>query len=64
MIRVRLYDSPNCRRYQRMRELILEQARQLNIEIDPIEIGDAESLSRINPLSLPCLYITVGDIFF
>ncbi len=57
MIRVKLYGSPNCRRYRRMRELILEQAQRLGIQFDLVEIGDTESLSRINPLSLPCLYI-------
>lgn len=57
MIQVKLFGSPTCRRYRRMRELILEQAQRLGIQIDLIEIGDAESLSRINPLSLPCLHI-------
>ncbi len=56
---VKLFGTPACRRYQRMRELILAEAQRLGVEIELTEIGDTESLSKINPLSLPRLY--VGD---
>ncbi len=59
MIEVRLMGTPNCHRYQRMRDLILAEAKKLGVEIQLTEIGDTESLSKINPLSLPRLYI--GD---
>lgn len=59
MKRVTLYGTPSCRRYQRMRDLILTEAQKLGVEIDLTEIGDTENLSKINPLSLPSLY--VGD---
>jgi hypothetical protein len=42
-----------------MRDLILVEAEKLGVEIDLTKFGDTESLSKINPLSLPRLY--VGD---
>lgn len=59
MIEVRLMGTPACRRYQRMRDLILAEAQKLGAEIYLTEIGDTESLSQVNPLSLPRIY--VGD---
>lgn len=59
MIEVRLMGTPACRRYQRMRELVLAEAKKLGAEIHLTEVGDTASLSQINPLSLPRLYI--GD---
>lgn len=59
MKRVTLYGTPSCRRYQRMRDSVLTEAQKLGVEIHLTEIGDTESLSKINPLSLPRLY--VGD---
>lgn len=59
MIQVTLYGTPSCRRYQKMRDAILVEAEKLGAQIQLIEIGDIESLSKINPLSLPRLY--VGD---
>lgn len=59
MIPVKLIGTPACRRYQRMRDLILIEAEKLGVDIQITEVGDTESLSKINPLSLPHLY--VGD---
>lgn len=59
MFTVTLYGTPSCRRYRKMRAVILAEAQKLGVEIQLTEIGDAESLSKINPLSLPRLYI--GD---
>jgi hypothetical protein len=59
MIEVRLMGTPTCRRYQRMRDLILAEAKKLGAQIHLTEIGDTESLSQVNPLSLPRIY--VGD---
>jgi hypothetical protein len=59
MIDVRLMGTPACRRYQRMRELILVEAQKLGAEIRLTEISDTESLSQVNPLNLPRIY--VGD---
>lgn len=57
MIEVRLMGTPSCRRYQRMRVMVLAEAEKLGAEIHLTEVGDTESLSKINPLSLPRLYI-------
>ncbi len=56
---VKLVGSPACRRYQRMRASVIEEAERLKLVIQVEEIGDTEALSRFNPLSLPRLYI--GD---
>lgn len=39
--------------------MVLAEAEKLGAQIHLIEISDTESLSKINPLSLPRLYI--GD---
>jgi hypothetical protein len=57
MVTVTLYGTPACRRYQRMRELVLNASEKAGLSIDLKEIGDTESLSRINPLSLPRMHI-------
>jgi hypothetical protein len=59
MFNVTLYGTPSCRRYQKMRNVILAEAQKLGTEIQLVEVGDTGSLSKINPLSLPRLY--VGD---
>ena len=40
-----------------MRDLVIAGAGRLKITIRMEEIGDVERLSKINPLSLPRLYI-------
>ena len=57
MITIKLFGTPACRRYQRMRESIIHEAERLGILVEIHEIGDTENLSKINPLSLPRLYI-------
>lgn len=57
MILVTLYGTPSCRRYQRMREMVIHASQRLGVPIELQEIGDTGSLSQINPLSLPRLYI-------
>ena len=59
-IPVKLVGSPACRRYQKMRASVLEGAERLKLAIQIREVVDTESLSKLNPLSLPRLYI--GDI--
>ncbi len=60
MVMVTLYGTPDCRRYQKMRELVVNASEKTGIPIELKEIGDTESLSRINPLSLPRLHIGEG----
>ncbi len=57
MVTVTLLGTPACRRYQRMRDMVFTQAKKLEVSIELKEIGDMESLSKINPLSLPHLYV-------
>jgi len=44
-----------------MREVVIAEAERLGIAIQLEENGDAEQLSKFNPLSLPRLYIA-GDL--
>ena len=60
MISVKLIGSPTCRRYQKMRASVIEEAERQKLAIQVEEVGDTETLSKFNPLSLPRLYI--GDI--
>ena len=59
MIKVKLMGTPSCRRYQRLRELVVRKAERLNVPIQLDEESDTGQLSQIKPLSLPRLYI--GD---
>ena len=60
MIPVKLIGTPTCRRYQKMRASVLEEAERQKLAIQVEEVGDMETLSKFNPLSLPRLYI--GDV--
>jgi hypothetical protein len=53
MIRAQLIGSPTCRRYQRMREILMAAAIRLDIPVDLNEINDTQRLMQFNPLSLP-----------
>lgn len=57
MIRVKLIGSPLCRRYQKMRTSVIQEAEKSGIQLEIEEIGDSASLSQFNPLSLPRLYL-------
>jgi hypothetical protein len=57
MISITLYGTPSCRRYKKMRQLVLDEAVRLNISIHLDEIIETAQLVQFNPLSLPRLYI-------
>lgn len=57
MITVTLYGTPTCRRYRKMRELVLDQSARLNLPIQLDEISETAQLAQFNPLSLPRLHI-------
>ena len=57
MVSVQIIGSPECRRYQRMRQLILSEAARLNLHIQIDEVTQVEQLWQFNPISLPRLYI-------
>jgi len=56
---VKLVGSPACRRYQKIRAVVLDVSTRLGMQANIEEISEAEKLSQFNPLSLPRLYI--GD---
>jgi hypothetical protein len=57
MMKVKLIGTPSCRRYQKMRSSVIEEAGRLKLAIQVEEAGDLETLAQFNPLSLPHLYI-------
>ena len=57
MISITLYGTPSCRRYKKMRQLVLDEAVRLNISIHLDEIMETAQLVQFSPLSLPRLYI-------
>jgi len=56
-ISVQLLGSPLCRRYQKMRNRVLEVATQLEKDVQLEKVNDTEALSQSNPLDLSRLYI-------
>ncbi len=57
MTTVTLYGTPDCRRYQKMRQLVVSEAARLNLQIQIDEYTETEQLEQFNPISLPRLYI-------
>lgn len=57
IVKATLYGTPTCRRYQKMRKLLVEEAARLNIAIDIQEANETSQLERLNPLDLPRLYV-------
>ncbi len=57
MITVTLYGTPTCRRYQKMRKLVLDEAVRLNLLIQLEEVSATEQWAQFSPISLPRLYI-------
>jgi len=61
MVNVRVLGLPDCRRYQKMRTAVIQEAEKLGIRLNIEEISDYETLMQFNPISLPRLYIQ-GDL--
>lgn len=56
-IEAMLYGTPTCRRYQKMRKLLVDEAARLGIAIHIREVNETAQLERLNPLDLPRLYV-------
>ena len=57
MANIKLIGSSGCRRYQKMRTVAIQEAKHLGISFSFEEVNDMEHLVKLNPLSLPRLYI-------
>lgn len=57
MLEVKLVGSPTCHRYQRMRELVLDQVARADIPIELIEEPEAEAILKYHTVNLPMLFI-------
>ncbi len=57
MFTATLFGTPSCRRYQKMRKLVVEEAARLDLSIQIEEISETSQLAQFSPLSLPRLYI-------
>lgn len=56
-ISIQLIGAPTCRRYQKMRTIVQDEAAPLGLVLALEEINDTARLAQINPLSLPQLHI-------
>jgi hypothetical protein len=57
MLTATLYGTPSCRRYQTMRQRVVDEAARLNLSIKIDEVSETARLVQFSPLSLPRLYI-------
>ena len=57
MVKVQLFGTPQCRRYQKMRTAVLEAAVEIGLEIELEEINDANQLAQSSLLNLPRIYL-------
>jgi len=54
---VKLVGTTQCRRYQRMRERLLQQAAGLGLGLQLEEENQIQQLSQYDPLNLPMMFI-------
>ncbi len=57
MLKVRLVGADTCRRYQLMREIVLDEAARANIEIALVEENEAIGILKYRTVNLPMLFI-------
>ena len=62
MLEVKLVGAETCRRYQRMRALVLEEVRRSGQEIELIEETEAEGILKYRTVNLPMLFIGGEEI--
>jgi len=55
MVKIELWGTPQCRRYQKMRTSVQDAAAALGLEFELQEINDSGQLAQSNPLDLPRL---------
>jgi hypothetical protein len=56
MLKIELFGTLQCRRYQKIRTAVQEAAAALGFEIELEEINDSSQFAQSNPLDLPRLY--------
>ena len=52
-----LYGAPDCRRYRRTRQRLMEAAAAKGVTVVLEEVNDTAVLERFNPLTLLLLYV-------
>ncbi len=57
MLEVKLVGVGTCRRYKRMRELVLEEAARAGVSIELIEESEVEGILKYQTVDLPLLFI-------
>lgn len=57
MLAITLYGVSTCRRTQKMRQRVLDEATRLNLPIHLDEVSETAQLAQFSPISLPRLYI-------
>ncbi len=57
MLEVKLVGAEICRRYQLMRDLVLDEATRAGVEIELVEETEAEGILKYGTVNLPMLFI-------
>ncbi len=57
MLQVRLVGPETCRRYKRMRELVLDEAARASVAIELVEESETEGILKYRTVNLPILFI-------
>ena len=57
MLEVKLVGADTCRRYQLMREIVLDEAARASVAIELIEETEAEGILKYRTVNLPLLFI-------
>ncbi len=56
-VQVTLVGANTCRRYQLMREIVLDEAARANVQIELVEENEAEGILKYRTVNMPVLFI-------
>lgn len=59
MVQIKLVGADTCRRYQLMREIVLDEAARAGVPVQLVEETEAEGILEYRTVNLPMLFI--GD---
>jgi hypothetical protein len=57
VVEVILVGSETCHRYQRMREMLLEESARLGLQIKLVEENEVQGILKYSTVNLPLLFI-------
>ena len=57
MLEVKFVGPDTCRRYELMREIVLDEATRAGVQIELVEESEAEGILKYRTVNLPMLFI-------